>query len=149
MAYHGNVVDLLEYLYNKNIHVELASDQTSCHEPYTGGYTPAGYTFAEGRKLMESDPEGFHRAVDASLRKHIDLVRRLEQRGTRFWDYGNRSSRRYTTPESGTWPSSRTIRLPGSFSPVTWKHIMGPMCFDYGYGPFRWVCLSGKPEDLR
>ncbi len=148
MAYHGNVVDLLEYLYNENIHVELASDQTSCHEPYTGGYTPAGYTFAEGRKLMESDPDGFHRAVDASLRKHIDLVRRLEQRGTRFWDYGNSFLK--AVYDAGVRDVAVEPDNPaaGFVFPSYVEHIMGPMCFDYGYGPFRWVCLSGKSEDL-
>ena len=149
IAYHGNVVDLLEYLYNENIHVELASDQTSCHEPYTGGYTPAGHTFAEGRKRMESDPEGFRRAVDASLRKHIDLIRKLEQRGTRFWDYGNSFLK--AVYDAGVRDVAVEPDNPaaGFVFPSYVEHIMGPLCFDYGYGPFRWVCLSGRPEDLR
>ena len=149
IAYHGNVVDLLDYFYTSKIHVELASDQTSCHEPYTGGYTPAGHTFAEGRALMESDPTAFRKAVDASLRRHIDLIRKLETRGTRFWDYGNSFLK--AVYDAGVKDVSLEPGNPaaGFVFPSYVEHIMGPMCFDYGYGPFRWVCLSGLHEDLK
>lgn len=148
IAYHGNVVDLLEYLYQENIPVELASDQTSCHEPYTGGYTPADFTYAQGRKLMETDPAAFKAAVDASLHRHIAIIRKLEGRGTRFWDYGNSFLK--AVYDAGVRDVALDPENPaaGFVFPSYVEHIMGPMCFDYGYGPFRWVCLSGKPEDL-
>ncbi len=149
IAYHGNVVDLLEYFDQHNISIELASDQTSCHEPYTGGYTPAGYSFAEGRRLMEADPVAFHQAVDLSLQKHIAVIRRLEQKGTHFWDYGNSFLK--AVYDAGVSDVSVEPGNPaaGFVFPSYVEHIMGPMCFDYGYGPFRWVCLSGKHEDLQ
>jgi urocanate hydratase len=143
------VVDLLEYFDRHNIPIELASDQTSCHEPYTGGYTPAGYSFAEGRRLMEADPAAFHQAVDLSLQKHIAVIRKLEKKGTHFWDYGNSFLK--AVYDAGVTDVSVEPGNPaaGFVFPSYVEHIMGPLCFDYGYGPFRWVCLSGKHEDLQ
>jgi len=149
IAYHGNVVDLLEYLDEKGIHVELISDQTSCHVVYEGGYTPAGVTFDEGRDIMKNDPSRFNALVDDSLRRHYRVIKRLTDKGSYFWDYGNSflasifdagetsiARNGHDTTEGFIWPSYV-------------EDIMGPMCFDYGFGPFRWVCLSGSDEDLR
>ena len=133
IAYHGNVVDLLEYAVEKNIHIELLSDQTSCHEPYTGGYCPAGISFEERTRLLKEDREQFHTLVDASLRRHFNVVKELVARGTYFFDYGNSFMK--AIYDSGVKEISK-------------NGIMGPELFDYGYGPFRWVCLSGKHEDL-
>ena len=149
IAYHGNIVDLWEYLFEKDIEIELASDQTSCHDAYGGGYTPVGYTFAEGRKLMSENPALFREKVDESLIKQFDLIRRMSERGTHFWDYGNSFLK--AVYDAGAKEVSLDPDLPeaGFIYPSYVEDIMGPMCFDYGYGPFRWVCLSGKNEDLK
>jgi len=149
IAYHGNIVDLLEYCLHKNIKVELASDQTSCHDVYGGGYTPAGYTFEEGRKLMKENMDAFKKAVDRSLVKQYLIIKDLEKNGTYFWDYGNSFLK--AVYDAGATDVALDPNNPseGFIFPSYVEHIMGPMCFDYGYGPFRWVCLSGKPEDLK
>lgn len=148
IAYHGNVVDLLEYLDEKNIEVQLLSDQTSCHAVYEGGYTPAGTTFEEGRRLIKDEPHKFKELVDASLRRHYRVIKRLTDKGAYFWDYGN--SFMASVFEAGEKEIARNGRdtSDGFIWPSYVEDIMGPMCFDYGFGPFRWVCLSGKPEDL-
>ena len=148
IAYHGNVVDLLEYLDRKNVPVELLSDQTSCHDVYGGGYTPAGVTFEEGRHLLKTDRERFHALVDESLRRHFQVLRRLTDRGAFFWDYGNSFMK--AVFDAGVTEIAKNGRdtSEGFIWPSYVEDIMGPLCFDYGYGPFRWVCLSGKPEDL-
>jgi urocanate hydratase len=149
IGYLGNVVDLLEYLDVNDIEVDLYSDQTSCHVPYDGGYTPAGLGFSEGRYLLATDRRKFAELVDASLIRHFEVLRRLTDKGARFWDYGNAFMKAVFdagAPEitkNGVEPSE------GFIWPSYVEDIMGPMCFDFGYGPFRWVCLSGKPEDLR
>ena len=149
IAYHGNVVDLWQYLVDNDIHVELASDQTSCHDAYSGGYTPAGYTFEEARELMKKDPGTFKEAVDKSLVKQYELIKTMAGRGTYFWDYGNSFLKAvFDAGETGVAISADDPAA-GFVYPSYVEHIMGPMCFDYGYGPFRWVCLSGNPEDLR
>jgi len=148
VAYHGNIVDLLEYLDTNDIAVDLYSDQTSCHVPYDGGYCPAGVSFEEMRDLLATDREGLKREVDESLARHYRVLKRLTDKGAHFWDYGNAFLRAVYdagVPEvtaNGTDPSG------GFIWPSYVEDIMGPMCFDYGYGPFRWVCLSGKAEDL-
>lgn len=149
IAYCGNVVDLWQYLVDHDIKVELASDQTSCHDPYTGGYTPAGVTFEEGRKLLSENPQKFRELVDQSLIRQYRLIRRMDERGTHFWDYGNSFLK--AVFDAGAKEVARDENDPaaGFVYPSYVEHIMGPMCFDYGYGPFRWVCLSGKAEDLR
>ena len=148
IAYHGNVVDLLEYIDARGIPVELISDQTSCHVPYDGGYTPAGVSFEEGRELLKTDRERFHALVDESLRRHFEVLRRLTDRGAHFWDYGNSFMK--AVFDAGVTEIARNGHdtNEGFIWPSYVEDIMGPLCFDYGYGPFRWVCLSGKPEDL-
>jgi len=149
VAYHGNVVDLLEYLDEQRVPVELVSDQTSCHVPYDGGYTPAGVGFDEGRRLLAADRDRFRELVDDSLRRHYRVLRRLTDRGARFWDYGNAFLKAvFDAGEPAIARNGRDTNE-GFVWPSYVEDIMGPMCFDYGYGPFRWVCLSGRPEDLR
>jgi urocanate hydratase len=149
IAYHGNIVDLLEYADGNSIKCELISDQTSCHAVYEGGYTPVGYTFEAGRKLLEHDGEGFKRAVDESLSRHFHVIKRLCAKGSRFWDYGNSfMASVYDAGETSIAKDGMTTN-DGFIWPSYVEDIMGPMCFDYGYGPFRWVCLSRKDEDLR
>ena len=148
IAYHGNVVDLLEYLDQQQVPVELLSDQTSCHVPYDGGYTPAGVGFEEGRELLRSDRDRFRSLVDDSLARHFKVLERLTARGARFWDYGNSFLK--AVFDAGVVDVARNGRdtTEGFVWPSYVEDIMGPMCFDYGYGPFRWVCLSGDPADL-
>ncbi|SCD20427.1 urocanate hydratase [Proteiniphilum saccharofermentans] len=148
IAYHGNIVDLLEYAEQHNIHIELLSDQTSCHEPYTGGYCPAGITFEERTRLLHKDRLTFRELVDASLRRHFDVIRKLVDKGTYFFDYGNSFMK--AVYDAGVKEISKNGRdeKEGFIWPSYVEDIMGPELFDYGYGPFRWVCLSGKQEDL-
>jgi len=148
IAYHGNVVDLWEYCLQHNIKVELASDQTSCHDAYGGGYTPIGLTFAEGRKLLNSNPQEFHKQVNQSLVKQFHLIQAMQKKGTHFWDYGNSFLK--AVYDAGVTDVAKDPQNPatGFVFPSYVEDIMGPMCFDYGYGPFRWVCLSGDKLDL-
>ena len=144
IGYQGNVVDLLEYLVEQEITPDLASDQTSLHNPWLGGYMPQGMSLEQSRQMIMENPSGFKEEVKSTLRKHVEYVNKLVNRGTIFWDYGNafllESSR-----------AGADILLPdGSFRyPSYVENIMGPMCFDYGFGPFRWVCTSGSNEDLQ
>jgi len=149
IAYHGNIVDLWEYCVENNVDIELASDQTSCHDAYGGGYTPVGLSFEEGRKLLKENPGLFNQKVDQSLVKQFHLIQKMVQRGTHFWDYGNSFLK--AVYDAGATEIAVNPGNPseGFVFPSYVEHIMGPLCFDYGYGPFRWVCLSGKPEDLR
>ena len=143
LAYVGNVVDLWERLADDNIRVDLGSDQTSLHNPWAGGYYPVGYTLEESKRLMAEEPAKFKEAVQASLRRHVAAINRLAAKGMYFFDYGNafllESSR----------AGADVLKPDGSFRyPSYVQDIMGPMYFDYGFGPFRWVCMSEKPEDL-
>jgi urocanate hydratase len=149
IAYHGNVVDLWQYVLDRGIRVELASDQTSCHDAYGGGYTPAGVDFEAGRRLLREDPELFRRRVDESLVRQFLLIRRMAERGTRFWDYGNSFLKAVFDAGAAEVAANGRDESDGFVFPSYVEHIMGPLCFDYGYGPFRWVCLSGKPADLK
>ena len=149
IAYHGNVVDLWQYVLDRGIRVELASDQTSCHDVYGGGYTPAGVDFAEGRRLLREDPELFRRKADESLVRQFHLIRRMAERGTRFWDYGNSFLKAVFDGGAADVAANGRDESDGFVFPSYVEHIMGPLCFDYGYGPFRWVCLSGRPADLK
>ena len=148
VAYHGNIVDLLEYAAEKEIHIELLSDQTSCHEPYTGGYCPAGISFEERTRLLHEDRDAFRVKVDESLRRHYRVIKKLTDRGTYFFDYGNSFMK--AVYDAGVKEISRNgvDEKDGFIWPSYVEDIMGPELFDYGYGPFRWVCLSGKHEDL-
>ena len=148
IAYHGNIVDLLEYAVAHNIHIELLSDQTSCHAVYEGGYCPAGISFAERTRLLKEDREEFCRLVDKSLHRHFNVIKELVARGTYFFDYGNSFMK--AIYDSGVKEISRNgiDEKNGFIWPSYVEDIMGPELFDYGYGPFRWVCLSGKHEDL-
>jgi urocanate hydratase len=148
IAYHGNIVDLLEYVVKENISVALLSDQTSCHVPYDGGYCPQGIDFAERTRLLAEDRLYFRALVDSSLRRHYELIRILTGRGTYFFDYGN-SFLKAVFDAGVTEVSLNGIdEKDGFIFPSYVEDIMGPELFDYGYGPFRWVCLSGKPSDL-
>ena len=143
LAYVGNVVDLWERLADEDIHVDLGSDQTSLHNPWAGGYYPVGYTFEESKRMMAEEPARFKEAVQASLRRHVAAINRLAAKGMYFFDYGNafllESSR----------AGADVLREDGSFRyPSYVQDIMGPLYFDYGFGPFRWVCLSEDPADL-
>ncbi len=149
IGYQGNVVDLLEYLDTNDIAVDLYSDQTSCHVPYDGGYTPAGATFDEGRELLASDRDGFAKRVDESLIRHFQVLRRLTDKGAHFWDYGNAFMKAVFDAGAPEIAKNGADTSEGFIWPSYVEDIMGPMCFDYGYGPFRWVCLSGNAEDLR
>ncbi|MBN2425139.1 MAG: urocanate hydratase [Calditrichaceae bacterium] len=149
IAYHGNIVDLLEYIDKNNISVELISDQTSCHAVYEGGYTPAGIGFEEGRQLIRKAPDEFKRLVDESLKRHYRVIKKLTAKGAHFWDYGN--SFMASVFEAGEKEIVRNGRdtSEGFIWPSYVEDIMGPVCFDRGFGPFRWICLSGREEDLR
>lgn len=148
IAYHGNVVDLLEYAEQQQIPIELLSDQTSCHAVYEGGYCPAGVTFEERTRLLHEFPDQFRRLVDASLRRHYEVIKKLVARGTYFFDYGNSFMK--AIYDAGVKEISRNgiDEKDGFIWPSYVEDIMGPQLFDYGYGPFRWVCLSGNHEDL-
>ncbi len=149
IAYHGNVVDLLAYIVSKDIKVDLLSDQTSCHEAYSGGYIPAGYSYQEARSLLAREPELFRQAVDKSLRRHYSHIKEIVDRGAYFFDYGNSFMK--AVYDAGVSEIAIDENNPdkGFIFPSYVEDIMGPLCFDYGYGPFRWVCLSGREEDLR
>ena len=144
MAYVGNVVDLWERLAEEDIKVDLGSDQTSLHNPWAGGYYPVGVSFEESKRMMAEEPEAFKAKVQESLRRHVAAINKCVERfGTYFFDYGNafllESSR----------AGADNLKPNGDFKyPSYVQDIMGPMCFDYGFGPFRWVCTSGDPKDL-
>ena len=143
LAYVGNVVDLWERLANEDMHVDLGSDQTSLHNPWAGGYYPVGYSLEESKRMMAEEPARFKEAVQASLRRHVAAINKLSAKGMYFFDYGNafllESSR----------AGADILKEDGSFRyPSYVQDIMGPMYFDYGFGPFRWVCMSEDPADL-
>ena len=144
LGYVGNIVELLEFIVERGTHVDLASDQTSLHNPWLGGYIPVGLTLADSAEMLKEDPAKFKELVQQSLRRHVAAINSLCARGTHFWDYGNafllESSR----------AGANINNADGSFLyPSYVEDIMGPMCFDYGFGPFRWVCTSGEESDLR
>src|SRR6056297_2407036 len=149
IAYHGNIVELLEYVNQNNINVELLSDQTSCHAAYSGGYTPVGYSFEKGRELLNEDPDQFKKAVDKSLKRHFQVLKALVDKGANFWDYGNSFMKAVFDAGVKEIAKNNQDTSEGFIFPSYVENIMGPICFDYGYGPFRWVCLSGKEEDLQ
>ena len=148
IAYHGNIVDLLQYAVEHNIEIDLLSDQTSCHNVYDGGYTPQGMTFEERTRLLATDREQFKTMVDRSLLTHIGLIDRLHARGTYFFDYGNSFLKAVYDAGAVHIAKNGEDDKDGFIYPSYVEDVMGPMFFDYGYGPFRWVCLSGRDEDL-
>ncbi|HZK41577.1 MAG TPA: urocanate hydratase, partial [Clostridia bacterium] len=148
IAYLGNIVDLLDYAIQADIHIHLLSDQTSCHEPYTGGYCPQGLTFEERTRLLAQDPESFKAAVDQSFASHFKAIQTLTDRGTYFFDYGNSFMKAIFDSGIKAISKNGDNDRDGFIWPSYVEDIMGPLLFDYGYGPFRWVCLSGKDEDL-
>ena len=149
IAYHGNVVDLLDYAIEKNIHIDLLSDQTSCHAVYEGGYCPVTLSFEERTRLLKEDRAKFEEEVDKGLHRHFEAIKALVARGTYFFDYGNAFMK--SCFDAGITEISRNgvDDKDGFIWPSYVEDIMGPELFDYGYGPFRWVCLTNKPEDLR
>ncbi|NLM06872.1 MAG: urocanate hydratase [Tissierellia bacterium] len=148
IAYHGNIIDLLQYAVDKNIKIELLSDQTSCHVPYDGGYCPQGLTFEERTKMLKEDHKKFTELVDKSLKKHYELIKILHDRGTYFFDYGNSFLKAVYDAGVKEIAKNGIDESEGFIFPSYVEDIMGPILFDYGYGPFRWVCLSGKESDL-
>lgn len=148
IAYHGNIVDLLEYAEREKILIELLSDQTSCHAVYEGGYCPAGLTFEERTRLLHESPEQFRHLVDISLHRHFEVIKKLVARGTYFFDYGNSFMKAIYDAGVKEISYNGVDEKDGFIWPSYVEDIMGPQLFDYGYGPFRWVCLSGKHEDL-
>ncbi len=143
LAYQGNVIDLWEKLAEENIKIELGSDQTSLHNPFAGGYYPAGLTLDESNKMMAEQPELFKEKVYESLRRHVAAVNKMTQNGMYFWDYGNAF-----LLEAGRAGAEITTAGGDFIYPSYVQDIMGPLFFDYGFGPFRWVCTSGNPDDL-
>lgn len=148
IAFHGNIVDLLEYMEKENVHIDLLSDQTSCHNVYDGGYCPVGITFEERTELLRTDKKKFHELADKTLRRHFEVIKKLTEKGTYFFDYGNSFLK--AVYDAGVKEISKNGKddKDGFIWPSYVEDIMGPLLFDYGYGPFRWVCLSGKHEDL-
>ena len=144
IGYQGNVVDLWERFVSAGMPIELGSDQTSLHNPFAGGYYPAGLTLEQSNEMMVRDPDGFRTRVQESLRRHVTAIHAMASRGMYFWDYGN------AFLVEAKRAGADIVKPDGTFMyPSYVEDIMGPMCFDYGFGPFRWVCTSGKPEDLR
>ena len=143
LAYQGNIVDLWEKLAKAGVEIELGSDQTSLHIPYIGGYYPAGLSLEQSQEMMKTDPSGFKERVQASLRRQVEAINSMQQRGLSFWDYGN------AFLLEASRAGADLTRPDGSFLyPSYVEDIMGPICFDFGFGPFRWVCTSGDPKDL-
>jgi urocanate hydratase len=147
IAYLGNVVDVWERFDQENLHIDLGSDQTSLHNPWAGGYYPIGFTLEESNKMMANEPERFKEEVQKTLRRHAAAINKHTAKGTYFFDYGNafllESSRAGADVMNDHPTLGREFKYPSYV-----QDIMGPMCFDYGFGPFRWVCASGSPEDL-
>ena len=148
IAFHGNIVDLLAYAVQENIHIDLLSDQTSCHAAYEGGYCPQGLSFEERTEMLTEDRPQFIKLVDKSLQKHFELVKILDAKGTYFFDYGNSFMK--AVFDAGVKEISKNGKdtYEGFIFPSYVEDILGPELFDFGYGPFRWVCLSGKETDL-
>jgi urocanate hydratase len=143
LGYLGNIVDLWERLVGSDVHIELGSDQTSLHNPFLGGYYPAGMSFEQSRTMMAADPDGFREQVYGSLRRQVDAINAMSDRGMAFWDYGNAFLVRAKEAGADVDGAGGGFRYPSYV-----EDIMGPVCFDYGFGPFRWVCTSGDPADL-
>ena len=144
LAYQGNIVDLWERFVDAGMHVELGSDQTSLHNPYSGGYYPAGVGFDEANEMMVTDPDAFRDKVRSSLHRHVRAISAMVERGMYFWDYGNAFLLEAGRAGADVFREDKNYKYPSYV-----QDIMGPMCFDYGFGPFRWVCASSDPADLQ
>ncbi|NQU86030.1 MAG: urocanate hydratase [Mariniphaga sp.] len=144
LAYQGNIIDLWERLAERNVRIDLGSDQTSLHNPFSGGYYPAGFTFEESNKMMVEEPVKFKTEVYKSLQRHINAVDQMVAKGMFFWDYGNAFLLEAGRAGANVFNSKGTFKYPSYV-----QEIMGPLFFDYGFGPFRWVCTSCDPEDLK
>ena len=144
IAYDGNIIDVWEYFDQENIHIDLGSDQTSLHNPWAGGYYPVGMTYEEANDMMANDPDSFKKEVQKSLRQHVKAINAHTAKGTYFFDYGNAFLLEASRADADIMAENGLDFRYSSYV----QDIMGPMCFDYGFGPFRWVCASGKPEDL-
>lgn len=144
MGYEGNIVDLWEKLAQENIKVDLGSDQTSLHNPFAGGYYPAGLSFEEANEMMASQPELFKEKVYESLKRQVAAINKLTAQGMYFWDYGNAFLLEASRAGAEIFDNQGEFRYPSYV-----QDIMGPLFFDYGFGPFRWVCTSGKADDLQ
>lgn len=149
IAFHGNIVDLLKFAVEKNIKIDLLSDQTSCHAVYEGGYCPQGMSFRERTEMLEKNPDEFRRRVDITLKSHYELIKQLTARGTYFFDYGNAFMKSVFDTGVVEIAKNKKDTRDGFIWPSYVEDILGPELFDYGYGPFRWVCLSGLDEDLK
>lgn len=149
IAYRGNIVDLWQYVLENDIEVELGSDQTSCHAPYNGGYTPQGLSYEEAMDMIAKDPEEFRKHVDRSLSRQYRIIKALTAKGMHFWDYGNSFMKAVYDAGEREIALNPDNPADGFIFPSYIEDLMGPMVFDFGYGPFRWVCLSGDPEDLK
>ena len=147
IAYLGNVVDVWEKFDQENLHIDLGSDQTSLHNPWAGGYYPTGYTFEESNEMMANNPEQFKVEVQKTLRRHAAAINKHTDKGTYFFDYGNAFLLEASRAGADVMNPNPTLGREFKY-PSYVQDIMGPMCFDYGFGPFRWVCASGNPEDL-
>ena len=148
IAFYGNVVDLIEYAVNNHINIDLLTDQTSCHAVYEGGYCPQGISFDQRTELLKSGPAGFKEMVDTTLRRHYELIKILADRGTYFFDYGNSFLKAVYDAGVSEICKNGKNPLEGFIFQSYVEDLMGPLLFDYGYGPFRWVCLSGNEDDL-
>lgn len=156
IGYGGNIVDVWEKFAAEDIYIDLGSDQTSCHNPWAGGYYPAGFSYEEANKMMAEKPEKFKKEVQKSLRRQIEAINKHTEKGTYFFDYGNaflleasRAGAKLYKDNNGNFVAKSQVGKDQEFAyPSYVQDIMGPMCFDYGFGPFRWVCTSAKPEDL-
>lgn len=148
IAYLGNVVEVWEKFAEANLYIDLGSDQTSLHNPWAGGYYPVGQSFEESNRMMAEEPDLFKEKVQASLRRHADAINVHTDKGTYFFDYGNAFLLEASRAGADVMNSNPTLGREFKY-PSYVQDIMGPMCFDYGFGPFRWVCSSGKPEDLQ
>ena len=148
IAFHGNIVDLLQYAVDTNEKIGLLSDQTSCHVPYDGGYCPQGLTFEQRTEMLLNDKENFAKLVDATLTKHFHLIQTLVERGAYFFDYGNAFMKAVFDAGNKEISKNGVDTSEGFIFPSYVEDILGPELFDYGYGPFRWCCLSGNHEDL-
>lgn len=148
IAYHGNIVDLLQYAVKNNIHIDLLSDQTSCHAVYDGGYCPQGITFEERTELLANNKDKFIELVDETLKAHFEVIKALTKNGSYFFDYGNSFMKAVYDAGCIEISKNGVDEKDGFIFPSYVEDILGPQLFDYGYGPFRWVCLSGKKEDL-
>jgi urocanate hydratase len=144
LAYQGNIVDLWEYFVEKNIQVELGSDQSSLHNPYAGGYYPVGFSLEESNVMMAEHPEQFKKEIQSTLLRHAQAINSLHSKGMYFFDYGNAFLLEASRAGADIINADGTFKYPSYV-----QDILGPLCFDYGFGPFRWVCTSGKLEDLR